>query len=240
MVIDIEMKKKVQSKLKDLGLYKDNIDGLIGKNSLTAIRAFQRINGLPQTGAITQKFLDELFETDITELPEANETALTIATSNKWPNWPLENEAALTAYYGKVGTNQVMMNFPYPMKLAWDLRTTVTRTSCNVKCRDAFYYIFEETKKQYSWDEIVKHGLNLFGGCLNVRPIRGGTRYSTHAWGIAIDLDPARNQLKWGRDRAYLAKPELDKFWKIVDSTGCVSLGRKENRDWMHFQAAKR
>jgi len=54
-----------------------------------------------------------------------------------------------------------------------------------------------------------------------------------------VDLDPGRNQLKWGRDRAVFARPEYEPFWQIVESEGLVSLGRAKNFDWMHFQAAR-
>ena len=81
--------------------------------------------------------------------------------------------------------------------------------------------------------------LDLWGGCLNVRKMRGGSRYSMHSWGIAIDYDPGKNRLKWGRDRAAFAKPEYDTWWRLWEEEGWVSLGRTRNFDWMHVQAAK-
>jgi hypothetical protein len=60
-----------------------------------------------------------------------------------------------------------------------------------------------------------------------------------HSWGIAIDFDPMRNQLKWGRDKARLAKPDAKKFWQAWERQGWVSLGRRKNYDWMHVQAAE-
>lgn len=240
MILNKEQLIKVQTKLKELGLYTVKIDGISGTKTLAAIRAFQRVNNLSATGVITQTFLDKLFDVGIPNRPEVTQPTLPLNVGPNWPEWPIESDAALIRYYGQPNTNQTTMTFPYPMKLCWNLKQTVTRTSCHIKCKDAFYYIFEETKKQYSMEEIVKHGLNLFGGCLNPRKIRGGTRWSVHAFGAAIDLDTKRNELNWGRDKAYLAKPELDKFWRIVESTGCVSLGRSANYDWMHFQAARR
>ena len=61
---------------------------------------------------------------------------------------------------------------------------------------------------------------------------------SMHAWGIAVDLDPINNQLRWGKDRASFARPEFEPFWKIVEANGATSLGRAQNRDWMHYQFA--
>ena len=68
--------------------------------------------------------------------------------------------------------------------------------------------------------------------------MRGGSRKSTHAWGIAVDLDPENNRLRWGCDRALFARNEYKAFWEIVEDHGATSLGRSANYDWMHFQFA--
>lgn len=60
-----------------------------------------------------------------------------------------------------------------------------------------------------------------------------------HSWGIAIDYDPDRNQLQWGRDRAVFAGPDYDAWWQFWEEEGWTSLGRTRNFDWMHVQAAK-
>jgi len=60
-----------------------------------------------------------------------------------------------------------------------------------------------------------------------------------HSWGIAVDYDPVKNKLKWGRDKASLPKGEYDMWWKFWEEEGWVSLGRQRNFDWMHVQAAK-
>ena len=69
--------------------------------------------------------------------------------------------------------------------------------------------------------------------------MRGGSAWSIHSWGAAVDLDPDNNQLRWGKNKASFAKPAYENFWKIVENEGWVSLGRERNYDWMHFQAAK-
>lgn len=91
----------------------------------------------------------------------------------------------------------------------------------------------------YGEQRIRDLGLDLFGGCYNNRKMRGGSNLSMHALAIAIDHDPERNQLRWGRDRAAFAKPVYDAWWRFWADEGWVSLGRERDMDWMHIQAAR-
>lgn len=153
--------------------------------------------------------------------------------------WP--NQAGVRAFYGEPGNPQCtagMAELAYPMKIAWDKTAVIRRFRCHAKVEKPFERIFAATLAHYGLPEIQRLGLDLFGGCYNLRQMRGGTAWSMHSWGIAIDLDPTRNQLKWGRDRAAFAKPAYEPFWKIVEAEGATSLGRARNFDWMHFQFA--
>lgn len=141
-------------------------------------------------------------------------------------------------FFGPIGENQKKLDLPYPLVLAWDNSVIVKGVTCNIKVHESLYAIFENTLKTYGMKEVKKLKLDSFGGCLNVRKMRGGSSWSIHSWGAAIDLDPDRNQLKWGKDKAIFAKKEYEPFWKIVEAEGWISLGRKKNYDWMHFQAA--
>jgi len=157
--------------------------------------------------------------------------------------FPRELEAEMVQFFGPVGTQQVELFLPYPMTLAWpDTRGVyreVNRILCHAHVRDSLGRILEQTLDHYGIARVRELRLNVFGGCLNVRRKRGSTSsWSVHAWGAAVDIDPANNQLRWGRDRARLAQPEYEPFWEIVEKQGWTSLGRKKNYDWMHFQAA--
>lgn len=156
------------------------------------------------------------------------------------PNgWPRQNESQLTGFYGAVGVNQVRIQLPYPHRLAWDLNKTVQSFSCHAKVHDSLQRVLQKVLDHYGLDEIKRLRLDRWGGSLNVRKMRGGTQWSMHSWGIAIDYDPERNQLNWGRDRAAFARPEYDAWWRCWEEEGWVSLGRHKNYDWMHVQAAK-
>lgn len=159
-------------------------------------------------------------------------------TTSKYNNWPKQNYADMVKFYGEVGTNQTSLVLPYEMKLAWDLDIKVSKITCHKKVKDSLERILKNTLDNYGLEAVRELRLDLFGGCLNVRKMRGGSSWSIHSWGAAIDLDPTRNQLKWSKNKAYFARPEYESFWKIVESEGWISLGRKKNYDWMHFQAA--
>ena len=143
----------------------------------------------------------------------------------------------MVAFYGPVGEGMTQIVLPYPMKLAWDLNTVVKKMTCHEKVASSLATIFTKTLKTYGMADIQKLRLDLFGGCLNVRKMRGGSAWSIHSWGAAVDLDPDHNLLQWGKDRAAFAKKEYEDFWKIVEGEGWTSLGRTKNFDWMHVQA---
>lgn len=154
-------------------------------------------------------------------------------------NWPLQSEKELNKFYGEIGKNQTFIQLPYKQKLSWNNRQTISRFSCHEKVHDSLVRIFDRVLSHYGEEEIEVLRLDQFGGCLNVRKMRGGSAWSTHSWGIAVDYDPTHNKLRWGRDRASFAKPAYDEWWKIWEDEGWVGLGREKNYDWMHIQAAK-
>jgi hypothetical protein len=154
-------------------------------------------------------------------------------------NWPTQaDERFLVDYYGPVGENQVRIQLPYPHKLSWDTDTMVNSYFCHSKVHDSLLRLLTKVKEHYGIKEIKRLRLDLWGGCLNVRDMRGGTRYSMHSWGIAVDYDPDRNRLQWGMDRAAFARPEYNDWWQFWEEEGWISLGRARNFDWMHVQAA--
>jgi hypothetical protein len=164
-----------------------------------------------------------------------DETPLNV-NPNHWPN---QHEADLNDFYGAVGENQVKLVVPYPHRLAWDLNQSVNTFSCHAKVRDSAQRVLTRVLEHYGLERIKELRLDRWGGCLNVRKMRGGANWSMHSWGIALDYDPDCNQLKWGRDRAAFARPEYNDWWLFWEKEGWVSLGRTNNYDWMHVQAAK-
>lgn len=222
---------QIQRALRGLGLYFGKIDGVYNSRTKSAVKKFQRINPpLTVDGVAGKKTLSLLF---IGPFGSRDEDLSIDGPSN----FPYQKD--VRKFYGKVGTNQTKVILPYKMRIAWDLDKTIDRFTCHKKVVKPIQAIFEKTLEHYGFNEIQRMGLDLFGGCLNVRKMRGGTRHSMHSWGIAIDLDPSRNQLKWDHKKASFAGTEYNAFWDIVEANGAISLGRELDFDWMHFQFAR-
>jgi hypothetical protein len=113
---------------------------------------------------------------------------------------------------------------------------TVTRMRCHKLVADKFQAVFKDLLDTYGLARIKELGIDLFGGCFNFRKMRGGSAWSKHSWGIAIDLDPARNTLKETRSTARFARPEYQPMIDIFYKHGFISLGVERNFDWMHFE----
>lgn len=202
------------------------IDGLVGPQMTFVREAYQ--------ARLVTNWRDEKDKQDEIAPPKPIPVK---AKSKSIPVWPRQSECM--SFYGKPGTNQVTLTLPYPMRIAWEPKQIVRSWSCHAKVHDNMQRIFQRTLEHYGMEKIRELRLDLWGGTLNVRRMRGGSSWSTHAWGVAVDIDPDNNQLKWGRNRATLAKPVYNKFWEFVYDEGFISLGKERDFDWMHLQAVR-
>lgn len=151
-------------------------------------------------------------------------------------------DAQIIAKYGQPGDadNFTVIDLPYPMRIAWDTSKTVRRMQCHKLAAEPFQNVFKAILSHYGLPEIQRLGIDLFGGCVNVRLQRGSkTRWSRHAWGIAIDLDPARNGLKTKWKDSQFAKPEYQKMHEIFEANGFINYGKVRGFDSMHTELAR-
>lgn len=195
------------------------VDGLIGPQTLAALERYQdavvKSAALGDSGALTKPVVAGVKQ------------------------WPRQTQSELRKFFGEPGTRQVSCHVPFTMQLAWDASAKLNKFSCHELVKEPFERIFAAALAHYGIEALDKMGITKFGGCLNVRAMRGGSSMSLHSWGIAVDLDPARNQFRWTAAQAKFDEPEYEAWWQIVESEGMVSLGRERNFDWMHFQAAR-
>lgn len=148
-------------------------------------------------------------------------------------------DAQIIAKYGEPGDadNITQIILPYPMRIAWDISKKVTKISCHKLIAQPLLNVFNDLLATYGREKLVELGIDLFGGCVNVRLMRGSkTKWSRHSWGIAIDLDPARNGLKTKKPAAQFSKPEYQPMIDIFYKHKFLSLGVEKGYDFMHFE----
>ena len=142
----------------------------------------------------------------------------------------------MVRYYGPPGTesNLVRFKMPYPMRLYLrNAPANLTSHRCHRKVKDSLEAILQEILDTFGLAWITEHGLDVYGGCYNYRKKRGGNSYSKHAWGVAIDLNPAENGLHMNWPQAANMPEEVI---EIFEKHGWKSLARVIGRDAMHFE----
>lgn len=155
------------------------------------------------------------------------------------PKINMLNDTQIIEKYGQPGdpANLTILDLPYPMRIAWDTTKIVNRIQCHKLIKEPLKAVFNDLLAHYGLSELQRLGIDLFGGCVNIRLQRGSkTKWSRHAWGIAIDLDPARNTLKESSKTARFARPEYKAMIDIFYRYGFINLGVEKNYDWMHFE----
>lgn len=206
------------------------IDGLVGPQTEYARKVYE--------AKLVTTWRDKLDE--ITPAPVKPVTEFSIKpvqVIDKPAIWPRQSDC--TSFYGKVGTNQVTCQVPFEMVLAWDTKTKLTSYSCHKKVKEPMERIWQRTLDHYGYDKIKELRLHYFGGCLNVRKMRGGSSWSQHAYGIAVDIDPDRNSLHTTWKNAQMSKAPYKKFVEFWYDEGAINLGVERDFDPMHYQFSR-
>ncbi|MGC3938973.1 M15 family metallopeptidase [Roseobacter sp. EG26] len=166
-------------------------------------------------------------------------------------NWPSDKASDLNAFYGTPRKNNncsaiepriVKVDSPWRMPLDWNMAQSRSFFKVHEIVAPSLERILAAIEASYSESEVNQLGLNRFSGDYVCRKITGGTRMSTHAYGIAIDFYGSKNELKrttHDTPPPTLAHADCQAFWEAFENEGWYSLGRAQNYDWMHVQAAK-
>ena len=115
---------------------------------------------------------------------------------------------------------------PFPLSLSWDQAIRVKQMTCHKLLTEVFSDLFRRVQAERLQDKITS-----FGGCFSFRPQRTGSKLSSHAWGIAIDLNPLSN--------AQGAVGDMDEgVIAVFRDAGFIWGGEwvGKRRDPMHFQ----
>ena len=152
------------------------------------------------------------------------------------PNpWPKPDQASLRAFYGEPGDedNLVRITFPYPMFYG---DKVVTSTRCHRKVAESLTRILIDIDGRYGRSRPIMEEAEDYSGIFNFRLKRGGTSYSLHAYGAAIDLDVDDNSF---RD-TWPARADMPiEIMECFAREGWKSGGAFWGYDAQHFEATQ-
>jgi LysM repeat protein len=115
---------------------------------------------------------------------------------------------------------------PFAIALSWDPTKQVRSICCHRRLTAKFQEVFGDIERRG-----LSGKVRTFGGCFNFRAKRSGSKLSTHAWGIAVDLNPETNAM--GRE-GDMPPGIVAAFRRAGFTWGGDWSGA--NRDPMHFQ----
>jgi hypothetical protein len=145
------------------------------------------------------------------------------------PNpWPADDDAAMRAFYGNPGQQAGLVNVAVDHIDVRFAGQKVRTIRCHPKISQSLLAFFEDIAKS-------RHApiLQRYAGCYNFRPMRGGIRMSKHAWGAAVDLDPAPNGLRTPWPAQATMHIEV---MEMAAKYGIKAAGAAWGRDSMHYE----
>jgi hypothetical protein len=151
-------------------------------------------------------------------------------------HWPRDTTLEMESFYGLPGTGLVRIIPPYALFYAGKKVDGIT---VHKKIADPVMRVLAKVLAHYGPERIEELRLNIYDGCYNNRPKRGGTSLSTHAYAAAIDWCAESNALRQDHNTALFARPDYVAWWQAWEAEGAVSLGRARDFDWMHVQFAR-
>ncbi|WP_319517226.1 M15 family metallopeptidase [uncultured Martelella sp.] len=221
------------------------IDGVFDDTAKAALTAFQRARGISPSGkadvetvAALRLSSSRVSPADRDDIPDRDRPG---AADARGGPWPLQRDC--TKIFGdpqtQVPDRLVMVRMPWDCRAAWNPALRITRLRLHEKVADSAERCLDRASRTFDSDARHRLGLDLSGGSYAKRRMRGGSSWSMHAYGIAIDWDPQRNALRTHAPEARLSHDDARRWWEIWEDEGWVSLGRARDFDWMHVQAAR-
>jgi len=212
----------VQAALDRLGYEPGDADGLIGHNTRNALTAFLHKRDMGRDWSVPR---------------------LSDAPSTKQLKSDLPRQADCDRFYGRPGdqikAQLVTVALPYALRLDYDLRTNISRVTLHQKCAPSFINAMVAVRAEYGHERQVALGLDRYAGGYMHRKMRGGSRWSMHAYGCAVDFYAEPNGLTTRCPRALFCGADYKPFLDIMEAHGWLPAGRLWQADFMHFQMAR-
>jgi peptidoglycan hydrolase-like protein with peptidoglycan-binding domain len=209
-----------QACLAELGYSPGKIDGWNGLNTTEAINAFlyKLANGKPEV-------------IERAPLPTAPQTS------------SIPRQSEVDTVYGKPGpqieSRLVTIELPFKLRIDWNLRQSTNKIRVHRDCAPQLKKALIEVREHYGEARMKELGIDRYMGAYNHRKMRGGNRWSMHAYGCAIDFFAEPNGLRTPCPQALFCGPDYKDFLDIMEANEWLPAIRLWGKDAMHFQRAR-
>lgn len=221
-LIERQLVAAVQASLDKLGFEPGVADGLVGHNTRNAMTAYLHKRDMGQDWKVPR----------LSDAPKA-----------KPLKSDLPRQADLARFYGTPGdqikSRLVTVTLPYALRLDYDLGTSITRVTLHERCAPSFVDAMVAVRAEYGHERQAALGLDRYAGGYMHRKMRGGSSWSTHAYGCAVDFYAEPNGLTTRCPRALFCGADYKPFLDIMEAHGWLPAGRLWQADFMHFQMAR-
>jgi hypothetical protein len=145
--------------------------------------------------------------------------------------WPTGDDASVIARFGKPGDESQLVGANVrSLGIKYEGNPVQTIRCHHLVAHSLVEILTEVAAGSAAWI------LGEYAGCYNYRTMRGGSRLSKHAWGIAVDFAASTNGLRTHWPRAATMPIEA---MEAFARQGWLSAGAFWSRDAMHFQATR-
>ncbi len=209
-----------QACLNQLGHDAGTVDGWHGVNTAEALNAFlfKAANGK-----------DELID----RKPTANFAgAVTIPTQSQ-----------VASVYGQPGdqikARLTTIELPFDLRIDWNLRQRTRKITVHSDCATSLRAAIIAVRDHYGAAEMERLGIDRYAGAYYHRKMRGGSSWSMHAYGCAIDFYAQPNGLRVKCPQALFCGSAYQPFLDIMEQHEWLPAVRLWGKDAMHFQRAR-
>jgi len=156
----------------------------------------------------------------------------------------LPTQAECATFYGQPGSAEIEARMtyavlPFDLRIDWNLDQRTRKLRVHEKCADSLVAALIAVRDFYGLDRMQALGIDRYAGGYNPRRMRGGSSWSMHAYGCAVDFYAAPNALRMRCPQALFCGPDYRDFLDIMESHNWLPAVRLWGADAMHFQQAR-
>lgn len=174
------------------------------------------------------------------------ETVVRRKASTRYDKSRLPHQRDVKAYYGTPGKTTgtvrqqlTIVKLPFKLHIDYNMQQTTNKITVHKKAASSLRKALIATEAHYGLDGMHTLGIDRYAGAYNPRKMRGGTKWSMHAYGCAIDFYAKPNGLRMRCPEALFCGPRYKAFLDIMEEHGWLPALRLWGADAMHFQRAR-